>query len=273
MSFEEILKVILLGIVEGVTEFLPISSTGHLIVATRLLGYPPENIRDTFDIFIQLGAIIAVVVYYARDLLGMARKFPTDRTTQRFWLYVFVAFLPAAAIGFVFRSLIKEKLFDPTVVGISLIVGGLIFLWIERKPRISDVKTLETITFRHALIIGLAQVTALIPGVSRSGASIVGGLLGGLDRVVATKFSFYLAIPTLGIATLYELYTAVSDGIVTSADLPPFVLGTVVSFVVAWASIAWLLNFVSKNSFRPFGFFRIAIGVVIIIMARAFNLT
>lgn len=272
MTLEIFIKVVILGIVEGITEFLPISSTGHLIVATRLLAYPPEAVRSTFEIFIQLGAIIAVIVYYARDLIQMVRGVFNNPATQRFWVSIGIAFVPAAAIGFLFRREIKAALFNPTVVALSLIIGGVIFLVIERGERQAHVTTFEQLDFKHAMLIGLAQLFALIPGVSRSGASIVGGMLAGLDRVTATKFSFFLAIPTLGLATLYELFSAVSDGIVTAADVPVFALGTVVSFVVALLSIAWLLRFVSSNSFRPFGIYRIIAGIVILILVVVFQL-
>jgi len=239
-------------------------------VAASLLSYPPVGaFRDTFDIFIQLGAILAVVVYYARDLLQMAGKLPSDRETQQFWVNVIVAFIPAGIIGFLFRHQIKDSLFNPVVVAISLIVGGIIFLLVERQPRQPDTTKLEKVSFKQAIIVGVSQIAALIPGVSRSGATIVGGMLSGMDRVVATKFTFYLSIPTLGIATVYELFSAIKDGVVTSADLPAFALGTVVSFIVAWASIAWLLRYVSSHDFKSFGYYRILAGVVILIMAAA----
>lgn len=270
MSLEIIVKVILLGIVEGITEFLPISSTGHLIVVASLLSYPPVGaFRDTFDIFIQLGAILAVVVYYARDLLKMAGKLPSDRETQQFWVNVIVAFIPAGIVGFLFRHWIKDVLFNPVVVAASLIVGGIIFLVVEQRPRQAQTTQLEKVSFKQALLVGLSQIAALIPGVSRSGATIIGGMLSGMDRLVATKFTFYLSIPTLGIATVYELFSAIKDGVVTSADLPAFALGTVVSFIVAWASIAWLLRYVSSHDFKNFGYYRILAGVVILIMAAA----
>lgn len=273
MDISALIKIIILGVVEGVTEFLPISSTGHLIVATRLLQYPPEVIRDTFEIFIQFGAVIAVVVFYARELLQMAQKLPSDRNTQRFWLNVFIAFLPAAVIGFLFSDQIKAALFNPVVVAISLIVGGIIFLLIERGERAANTHSFDQLTIRHALTIGIAQVFALIPGVSRSGASIIGGMLAGLDRQVATKFSFYLAIPTLGIATLYDMFKSLRSGVVTGADLPIFGVGALVSFVVALIAIAWLLRFVANNSFRAFGIYRIIAGIVILALVIFFNLS
>jgi undecaprenyl-diphosphatase len=266
---------IILGIVEGITEFLPISSTGHLLVAAALLGFPtealgvpnPKAFRDTFTIFIQIGAILAVLIYYWRDLWGQLHKLPTDRATQRFWLYVVIAFIPAAVIGFLLRNVIKEILFNPLVVGIALVVGGIVFIVLEARPRTPKTTALAQLSLRDALVIGVAQVTALIPGVSRSGASIFGGLLAGLDRKTATVFSFYLAIPTLGSATIYDLYSALSDGMVQAAQLPYFAVGAAVSFFVALAAIAWLLRYVSNNSFRAFGVYRIIAGAVIIVLA------
>jgi undecaprenyl-diphosphatase len=263
---------IVLGIVEGITEFLPISSTGHLLVASAFLNFPtaalqvpdPKAFRDTFSIFIQIGAVMAVLAFYRRDLTAQARRIGQDRVVQRFWLGIVLAFLPAAIIGFALRNVIKEILFTPIVVGMALVIGGVVFLLIERRPRTPYVTTLEAITLRKALLIGVAQVTALIPGVSRSGASIVGSLLLGLDRRTATAFSFYLAIPTLGLATLFDLLLALREGSVMAEHLPLFGVGAFVSFVVAWLSMAWLLRYVSHNSFRIFGYYRIVAGTVII---------
>ena len=195
----EWLKVILLGIVEGVTEFLPISSTGHLIVAAALLDFQ-NSMGGTFEIFIQLGAVVAVVLFYRRQLVQQARTLPSSRDVQRFWLAIVVASIPAALFGFLLRHWIKAVLFSPGVVAISLIVGGLIFLLVERGRREDAARTTEStqISLRQAIIVGLAQTTALIPGVSRSGASIIGGMGAGLSRRAATEFSFYLAIPVLG---------------------------------------------------------------------------
>jgi undecaprenyl-diphosphatase len=264
----ELIKVIILGIVEGVTEFLPISSTGHLIVVSALIGFASENIefRNTFDIFIQFGAVVAVALYYARDLLGQARLVRSDRKVQRFWLAVLIAFIPAAAIGFLFSDRIKEVLFNPTVVALSLIVGGVVFLLVERYGVAQRASTtdVQDVTPRQAGMIGVAQILALVPGVSRSGSSIVGGLFAGLDRRAATQFSFYLAIPTLGIATLYDLVKSLD--VLRSEYLVYLLVGAVVSGIVAWLSIRWLLNFVSRNSFAAFGYYRILAGIVILLL-------
>ncbi len=267
---------IVLGIIEGLTEFLPISSTGHLLVASAFLNFPtaalqvpdPKAFRDTFSIFIQSGAVLAVIAFYWRDLAVQARRITQDRSVQRFWLGILIAFAPAAGVGFALRDVIKAALFTPLVVGIALVIGGLIFLLIERHPRTPHITKLEAISLRAALLIGAAQVTALVPGVSRSGASIVGSLLIGLDRPTATAFSFYLAIPTLGLATLFDLLLALRDGTVLSVHLPLFGTGALVSFVVAWLAMAWLLRYVSRHSFRLFGYYRIAAGALIIALAH-----
>lgn len=270
---------IMLGIVEGLTEFLPISSTGHLLVASAFLSFPtaalqvpdPKAFRDTFTIFIQIGAVLAVLAFYRRNLLLHVSCIASNRAVQRFWLGITLAFLPTAVIGFLLRNVIKEVLFTPLVVGMALVVGGIIFLLVERHPRTPHVAKLEAITLREALLIGIAQVVALIPGVSRSGASIVGSLLIGLDRPTATAFSFYLAIPTLGFATLFDLLLALREGAVMSKHLPLFGVGAVVSFVVAWLSMAWLLRYVAHNSFQIFGYYRIIVGAVIIALVLFTN--
>ena len=264
----DIIYAIILGIVEGLTEFLPISSTGHLLVASALLSYPPVgDFRNTFDIFIQVGAIFAVLVYFGRDIIQQASQIPTHREVQRFWINIIIAFLPAAVIGLLFHKQIEAALFNPTTVGITLILGGIVFLVVEMKERPSTVHTIYEITPVQALLVGIAQIVSLIPGVSRSGSTIVGGLLAGLDRKVATRFTFYIAIPTLGAATFYSLFTALKDGSVHSSELGVFAVGTVVAFIVAWASIAWLLRFVANNNFRVFGVYRIIAGIVILALA------
>ncbi|MBO9308194.1 MAG: undecaprenyl-diphosphate phosphatase [Chloroflexi bacterium] len=268
----DLIYAIVLGIVEGVTEFLPISSTGHLLVVSALLDFPtaalqaPDSkaFRDTFSIFIQIGAVAAVIAFYRRDLIAQARHICCDRAVQRFWSGIILAFLPAAIVGFLLRDLIKTALFTPLVVGIALVIGGAVFLWIERRLRAPHITTLESVGLRHAFLIGLAQVMALIPGVSRSGASIVGSLLIGLDRRTATAFSFYLALPTLGLATLFDLLLALHAGAIRSEHLLLFGVGALVSFIVAWLAMAWLLRYVSRNSFRVFGYYRIAVGASII---------
>ena len=256
-------KAVILGIVEGLTEFLPISSTGHLLIVSDVLAFQ-QSIGGTFEIFIQFGAVLAVLGYYARDLLAQARAIPTDPAVRRFWAYIVVAFVPAAVLGLLFRGWIKAVLFaSPAVIAWSLILGGIVLILVERRPRrgvITDTPT--AITIRQAIVVGLAQATALVPGVSRSGASMVGGLLAGLDRPTATTFSFYLAIPTLGAATLVDLLSSLR--LLTSGDLQLLLIGTVVSAIVAGASIHWLLGYVAHHTFVPFGIYRIAVGLLLL---------
>lgn len=270
---EEWVKVVIMGIVEGVTEFLPISSTGHLIVAESILDLR-DSLEGVFEIFIQIGAVMAVIAFYWADLFRQARTLTSDVNVRRLWLGVMVAFVPAAALGLLFNDFISEVLFSPTVVAIALIVGGILFLVVERfvipryseRPEITE-QTLEDVTLRQALIIGLWQVLALFPGMSRSGMSIIGGMISGLNRKVATQFSFYLALPTLGGATLYTLLSNLDQ--ISGDDLFLLGLGTVVSAIVAWLSIAWLLRYVANNNFIPFGIYRIVVGIVILVLVYA----
>lgn len=256
-------SVVALGFIEGLTEFLPISSTAHLLISAKLLGFH-ENIGGTFEIFIQLGAILAVVGYYARDLIAQARALPTSSATQRFWINIAVAFLPAALVGIALHDWIKQVVFDsPTVIAWALIAGGVVFIAIERwRTPPAAPQRAESISTRQALSVGIAQVFALIPGVSRSGASIVGGMLSGLDRSTATTFSFYLAIPTLGAATIVDLLGNLNQ--VSSGDIGRLAVGTIVSMVIAWLSIGWLLRYVAAHSFVVFGIYRIIAGIAIL---------
>lgn len=259
----EIIKVILLGIVEGITEFLPISSTGHLIVASALLEFQGA-LNGTFELFIQIGAVVAVILFYRTDLLRQIQTVSSSTVTRRFWLNLLIAFIPAAIIGFLFGDEIKAVLFRPTVVALALIVGGVILIFVERgKPDAGgSVTSLENLSPFQSLSIGVAQTFALIPGVSRSGASIVGGMLAGLDRPTATQFSFYLAIPTLGIATIFDLVSNLDS--IQGNDLVNLAVGAIVSGIVAWLCIRWLLNYVGKNRFTAFGYYRILAGLVIL---------
>ncbi len=266
----EIIKIIILGIVEGVTEFLPISSTGHLIVATALLRPAfSDALAGTFEVFIQLGAVVAVVLFYARDLIARVRALPTSADARRFWLGIVVAFLPAAVVGILLRDFIKTVLFNPAVVAISLIVGGILFLVLERSSLAQRATTdsLEAVTLRQALVIGLAQTVAIIPGVSRSAASIFGAMASGLTRSTATQFSFYLAIPTLGAATLLDLILSLDE--IQSNDWVYLILGAIVAGGVAWVSIGWLLRYVAGHNFIAFGWYRIAAGIAILLLVAA----
>lgn len=260
------LKVVILGIVQGVTEFLPISSTGHLIVAAALLDFG-QRMNGTFEIFIQFGSVVAVIVFYRAELLQQIRTVPHDSGVQRFWLGLIIAFIPAGIVAFLFRDWIKNVLYSPAVVAVSLIAGGIIFLIVENIHIPTNTKEATAITLRQALAVGLIQVLALIPGVSRSGASIVGGMLAGLDRPAAAKFSFYLALPSLGIATVYELVTSLEN--LSGADFGYLFVGALVAAVVSIAAMGWLLRYVSRNNFRAFGYYRILAGIVILILIAA----
>ena len=268
------LSAVLLGVVEGLTEFLPISSTGHLIVAESLIGY--KDTAETFTIVIQLGAILAVVFYYWKLLLAkLGGLFRGQQASVRFWLNIVVACIPAAVIGLLFEKKIKALLFTPTVVATSLIVGGIILYIVETRRATAGAAghqenvepDLDSITLRQALWVGVAQVFAvLFPGTSRSGASIVGGLLSGLNRVTATAFSFFLGIPLLGAAGLYSLYKARGTLSQVPGGSSALLIGTVVSFVVALASVTWLLRYVSRHDFKGFAVYRVVAGVVILIL-------
>jgi undecaprenyl-diphosphatase len=267
----DFLKVVVLGIIEGVTEFLPISSTGHLIVASALLrpGFS-EGLQNTFEIFIQLGAVVAVVAYYRADLWQQIMSVRTDTQVQHFWIALLIAFVPAAVVGLALRSFIKDNLFSPIVVAISLIVGGVLFIVLERRiaaTQTDDIGTSMSVSYRQALVIGLVQTVSLIPGVSRAAASIFGGMLAGMNREAATRFSFYLAIPTLGLATIFDLLLSLDE--IQGSDLVFLVIGALVSGIVAWFAVDWLLRYISRNNFIPFGYYRIAAGVMILLLAGA----
>ncbi|MER2599980.1 MAG: undecaprenyl-diphosphate phosphatase [Caldilineales bacterium] len=261
ISIAELWRVILLGIVEGITEFLPISSTGHLIIASDLLDFS-GSVGGTFEIFIQLGAVLAVVWYYRRDLWQQVRSVPHDRAVQRFWLNGLIAFLPAALLGLLVHDWIKARLFNPVTVALALIGGGVVLWWVERRVHRSSTTSLYEMTPQQALGVGLAQTLALIPGMSRSASSIIGGLLTGLDRATATAFSFYLAIPTLGLATLVDLAGSLDQ--LSSGDMLNLLVGTVVSFFVAWLAVGWLLRYIARNNFTSFAVYRIGFGLLVL---------
>ena len=246
------------------TEFLPISSTGHLIVGRSLLGL--NGMGSVFEVFIQFGAVLAVVLYYRKTLSGQLAQLPSSADVRRFWSMVALSCLPAAALGLLAGEQIGRLLFSPQVVGVSLIAGGVVFLLVERmpifQPREDKQGSISLITTRQALTVGLVQMLALIPGVSRSGSSIIGGILSGLDRRQATEYSFFLAIPLLGGATLYRLATVIHT--LSAGELFLLLLGAVFSAVFARLSIDWLLRFVSNNSFIVFGYYRILAGLLII---------
>lgn len=273
---EELIKIILLGIIEGITEFLPISSTGHLIVFSNLLDLELSGrLAGTFEIFIQLGAVIAVVIYYFGMLWTQVTTVHKDRAVQRLWMNIVIAAIPAAILGFLLRGFIKETLFNPLVIAIALIAGGIVFILVERNPRPTtssqDKPDMSKITPMQAGVIGVFQTLALIPGVSRSGATIIGGLLNGIDRQTITQFSFFLAIPVLGGATIVDLF--LSRDAIQSDDLLALFIGALVSGIVAWIAIRWLLAYISKNSFMVFGYYRIIAGSIILLLLATNILT
>lgn len=259
MAYETWLQVALLGLIEGLTEFLPVSSTGHLILAEEVLGFagPPGRV---FDIAIQLGAILAICVAYFPKLWGVATTAPSDPASRRFIAAVLLAFLPAAGIGVLAHGFIKSVLFSPWVVAISLVVGGIAILIIERLRPAPRYETVERIPLPTALGIGFIQCLAMIPGVSRSGATIMGALLLGVERKTAAEFSFFLAIPTMFGATAYDLYknraTLSLDGGAIIA------VGFIVAFLVALPIVRGLVAFVGRHGFAPFAWYRIALGLV-----------
>jgi undecaprenyl-diphosphatase len=276
MDIALLIKSAILGIVEGLTEFLPISSTGHLILGSSLLEFRGQNVA-TFEIAIQTGAMLAVIWEYRQKLLGTLTGIARERGAQRFAFNVVVAFLPAVVFGLALGGFIKEKLFHPVPVATAFLVGGLIILWVESRhrrafgerdlqgQRRARVETVDDMTALDALKVGLVQCFALIPGTSRSGATIIGGMLFGLSRRAATEFSFYLAIPTLIGAGVYSLWK--QRGTLTSADLPLFAVGLVFAFVSALLCIRWLIRYISTHDFTVFAWYRIAFGVVVLATA------
>jgi undecaprenyl-diphosphatase len=267
------LKAAILGIVEGLTEFLPISSTGHLIVAASLLGFTGENAK-TFEIAIQTGAMVAVIWEYRRRLLGTVAGLATDPAARRFTLNVLVAFTPAVLLALVFGRVIKEHLFHPVPVAAAFIIGGIVILIVERRHkrlygerdlqggRLARVESVDAMTTLDALKVGLAQCAALIPGTSRSGATIIGGMLFGLSRKAATEFSFYLAIPTLIGAGAYSVYK--QRDLLSWADVPLFAVGLVFAFFSALVCIRWLIRYVATHDFIGFAWYRIVFGLLIL---------
>ncbi|MCL4316533.1 MAG: undecaprenyl-diphosphate phosphatase [Gammaproteobacteria bacterium] len=256
------LKALLLGIIEGLTEFLPISSTGHIIIAEDLLGFNGASSK-TFTIVIQLGAILAVCWHYRTKLFSLARTLPSDAGSQRFALNLLIAFIPAAALGLLFHKTIKAHLFTPFNVAIALVLGGLVILWIEWRYRTPRIESMEQMRWSDALKIGLCQAVSLIPGTSRAGATIMGGLFFGLSRRAATEFSFFLAIPTMFAATLYDLYK--NWDALHSQDIFLIAAGFSAAFLSALLAVKALLAFVSNHSLRLFAYYRIVFGALVLI--------
>lgn len=255
------LKALLLGIIEGLTEFLPISSTGHLIIAESLLGWHDTQAK-VFAIAIQLGAILAVCHVYRQRLVTVARGLGRDPVANRFVRNLFIAFLPAAVLGLLFHKTIKTVLFSPLTVATMLVIGGIVILWAERGERTARVRDIDSLSALDALKVGFAQALAMIPGTSRSGATIIGGMLFGLSREAATQFSFFLAIPTMFAATVYDLFK--HRHLLVADDLLLIALGFVAAFIAALLTVRALLAWVSRHSFAPFAWYRIAFGALVL---------
>ncbi|RWN50935.1 undecaprenyl-diphosphate phosphatase [Mesorhizobium sp.] len=259
MESQTIVEALLLGMIEGMTEFIPVSSTGHILLAGHFLGF--HSTGKAFEILIQLGAILAILSVYFHRLWQMLVDLPRDRVTRHFVLGILVAFLPAAVIGALAHGFIKTVLFEsPRLICVMLIIGGLVLLWVDRfkpKPLYHDV---ERFPLRLYLQIGLFQCVSLIPGTSRSGSTIVGALLLGVDKRAAAEFSFFLAMPTMVGAFAFDLFK--NRNVLTSADLPIIAAGFIAAFVAALIVVRFLLNYVSRHGYSLFGWWRLVIGTV-----------
>jgi len=268
MDVTLLIKAALMGVVEGLTEFLPISSTGHLILAGALLGFNDDKAK-VFDIAIQTGAIGAVILVYWQKIRATLVALPTDTQARQFAVNVLIAFVPAVLLGLLFGKAIKAHLFTPMVVASTFILGGVVILWAERKqaqlPGAVRIQEVDDMSWKDALKVGLVQCLAMVPGTSRSGATIIGGMLMGLSRKAATDFSFYLAIPTLMGAGAYSLFK--ERALLSWADVPMFGVGLLASFFSAWLCVRWLLRFIATHSFIGFAWYRIVFGVVVLATA------
>ncbi|MDR5770937.1 MULTISPECIES: undecaprenyl-diphosphate phosphatase [unclassified Caballeronia] len=274
MDWILMVKALVLGVVEGLTEFLPVSSTGHLIVAGSLLNFTDAQAK-TFDVVIQFGAILAICWEYRKKIGSVVTGLPSRPDARRFTLNVIIATIPAIALGLLFEKSIKAVLFSPVPVSVALIVGGIVILWAEARQRdraaAPRVTSIDDLSYSDALKVGLAQCFALIPGTSRSGATIIGGMLFGLERRVATEFSFFLAIPIIFGATLYEM--AKYWRTLSVNDLGLFAIGLVAAFVSAFICIRWLLRYVASHDFSAFAWYRIGFGLLILIVGYSGGLS
>ncbi|MEW6165875.1 MAG: undecaprenyl-diphosphate phosphatase [Pseudomonadota bacterium] len=261
MDFHPLLQALILGVVEGLTEFLPISSTGHLILAGDLLGFNDER-GKLFEIVIQSGAILAVVWEYRRRFAAVLRGLPGDPGARRFVANLAIAFMPLAVLGLLFGKAIKAHLFAPVPVALAFIAGAFVILWAEKREHRITIESVDAIGPWDALKLGCAQACALIPGTSRSGSTIIGGLFFGLSRQAATEFSFFLAVPTLSAATAYQLWK--ERHLLSADDLGMWVVGFVSAFVSAFLCVRWLLRYISHHDFTVFAWYRIAFGLVVI---------
>ena len=260
-----LIHAIILGIVEGLTEFLPVSSTGHLILVGQLLGFNDDK-GKVFEIAIQFAAILAVVWEYRARLAHTLVSITSEPASTRLATNLMVAFLPAAVLGFLFLKQIKAHLFNPIVVASAFIIGGFLILWAERRQHVIHAESVDDMTWRDALKVGFAQALSMIPGTSRSGATIIGGLFFGLSRRAATEFSFFLAIPTMFAATLYDVYK--HRDLFSVDDIVLFAVGGTVSFISAFLAVRGLIRFISRHDFTVFAWYRIAFGVIVLISAH-----
>jgi undecaprenyl-diphosphatase len=260
-DIHSLVSALILGIVEGLTEFLPVSSTGHLILVGQLLHFNDDK-GKVFEIVIQFAAILAVVWEYRARLFHTLCSMTREAASKRLALNLIVAFMPSAVLGFLFLKQIKAYLFNPIVVASAFIIGGLLILWAERREHKIRAETIDDMTWIDALKVGFAQALAMIPGTSRSGATIIGGLFFGLSRLAATEFSFFLAIPTMFAATVYDVYK--HRDLFTSEDLGLFAAGSTVSFISAFLAVRGLIRFISKHDFTVFAWYRIAFGILVL---------
>ncbi|MBL6665189.1 MAG: undecaprenyl-diphosphate phosphatase [Rickettsiales bacterium] len=257
----DIIKSLLLGIIEGLTEFLPVSSTAHLLISSHLINFTTIQ-NNLFEIVIQLGAILAICVIYKGRISSTLLNLKSP-TSQKFSFNITIAFLPAAILGLLFHDHIKKLFFSNFSIAIALIIGGIIMLIFDKKDQSAKINKVDNITLKQALLIGIFQSIAMIPGTSRSGATIIGGLIAGLSRKTATEFSFFLAIPTIAAASFYDLLKNINT--LTFDNITLIIVGLLSSFFSALVVIKWFINFVSKNSFLPFAIYRIIIGIIILL--------
>jgi undecaprenyl-diphosphatase len=264
MELSLLLKALILGVVEGLTEFLPISSTGHMILVGSLLNFNGE-VGKVFEVVIQSGAMLAIIIEYRRKFSSVVLGMFREAAARKFVLNLVIAFLPALVLGFLFSKIIKQVLFRPIPVAAAFVVGAFVILWVERRKLRVRVEHVDSMSTGDAFKVGLAQTLALIPGTSRSGATIIGGMLFGLSRRAATEFSFFLAVPTLLAAAAYDLFK--HRALLHKQELGVFAIGFVTAFLSAFLCIRWLLRYISRHNFNAFAWYRIAFGVLILVTA------
>lgn len=266
MSLAQLWDSAILGIIEGLTEFIPVSSTGHLILGEAVLRRAQSDVSGVFDVFIQIGAILAVIWVKRYRIFKLAKGFFVSETERLMAIKIIIAFIPCAIAGVFFHTFIKETLFTTYVVAVSLVLGGIVLLIVERMAPAPSADTIDSISLKTAFGIGLCQVIALIPGISRAGASIVGGQFLSVDRKAATEFSFFLGIPTILGAATFDLYK--NRALIDISDLPIFAMGTITAFFSGILVVNGLIAFVGKYGFKPFGYYRIIIGIVILFLIQ-----